>query len=331
MLTGNLPLALLLGVLATATAPAATVDVLEEYEAEGPLTTSIVAVVGIDDALALIVFSLMVPLAESAYTSVAAPSLLEVLEVPLVEIGGSILVGAMLGVPLAIYIKRYCDSATTQIAVTVGVIFLSAGLSNSLHLSEILTTMTLGAVVVNMSKGDASCIRDTIEQAGPVLYILFFALVGARFEVLNVLLGTGTLALAGAYMLLRIAGKFTGAWVGGYLSRAEPAVRDNIGLALLSQAGVAIGLALDIGDRFSEYGWSERETWAMFTQGPGDTGLALRFADEPNGAVLGALVVTVITATTFVVQLIGPILVKFAISRAGEMWQAGQVEGAGAD
>ncbi|MBN1284561.1 MAG: cation:proton antiporter [Anaerolineae bacterium] len=295
-LTGDLAVGLLLGVLATATAPAATMEVLEEYDSGGPMTTSLVAVVGIDDALALIVFSLVVPLVESSFTPLQAPGLLEVLKVPLVEIGGSMLVGILLGLPLALYISRYCDSEVSQVAVAVGVIFLSTGLSRTLGLSLILTAMTLGTVVSNLAPGGVECMSKTIGQAGPVFYIIFFALVGARFEVVEVLLGQATLVLALGYMVLRIVGKYGGAWLGARLSRTPAPVRNNIGLALLSQGGIAIGLALSIAHRFDAYGEA--------------------------GAALGALVVTVLTATTFVMEILGPILVKVAITRAGELGQA---------
>lgn len=298
LLTGNMPLALLLGVLSTATAPAATVDVLEEYKAEGPVTTSIVAVVGIDDALALITFSLVVPMVETTFGG-EAPALLEMLELPFIEIGGSILLGMVLGFPLSWYIREYCEAGVTQVAVTAGVIFLATGLSRTLGLSLILATMTLGTVVINTAKLAVDCIRDTIEQAGPILYILFFALVGARFDITKILADGAILPLALIYMVLRILGKFGGAWFGGLISRTEPVIRNNVGLALLSQAGVAIGLALSIDSRFRAYG--------------------------EEGAELGALVVMIITATTFVVQLIGPVLVKWSITRAGEIGQAEMV------
>jgi hypothetical protein len=99
-----------------------------------------------------------------------------------------------------------------------------------------------------------------------------------------------------AYVVLRSFGKFTGAWLGGTLGGAEPVVRDNLGLGLLSQAGVAIGLALTSANRFSSYG--------------------------AEGVALGSLVLGVVTATTFVLQMIGPIGTKLAISRAGEIERA---------
>jgi len=121
-------------------------------------------------------------------------------------------------------------------------------------------------------------------------YILFFALVGARSQV-SLLPQMGLLGLV--YILLRSAGKFGGAWLGGWAGKAMPAVRNYLGFGLLSQAGVAIGLVLSVANRFDVYGEAGRQ--------------------------LGQMVVNVITATTFVVQIVGPIMVKFAITRAGEV------------
>lgn len=145
-------------------------------------------------------------------------------------------------------------------------------------------------VVVNRSPEQGKHIRLTIEQAGPVIYVLFFALVGARFQV-KLLPTMGLLGVA--YVLLRSHGKLVGAWLGGTFGGADPAVRNNLGFGLLSQAGVAIGLALASADRFSAYG--------------------------EEGESLGYLIINVITVTTFVVQIIGPFFVKFAIGRAGEI------------
>jgi Kef-type K+ transport system membrane component KefB len=292
LLTGDSTIGLIFGALATATAPAATVDVLEEYKAEGPLTTSILAVVGMDDALALLAFSLGISFAESSFGSTELPSLLRILEEPFIEIGGAALLGVMLALPLTLFYRRISCSASDILVVSVGTIFLCAGLANSLGFSLILTTMILGIIVVNVDEGNGECVATTIERAGPVLYILFFALVGARFDVQTLLVGGMTLTVSVAYVILRSTGKFGGAWFGGYISRAEPAVRDNLGLSLLSQAGVAVGLALSISHRFDVYG--------------------------PEGIELGTLVITTITATTFIVQIIGPVMVKIAITRAGE-------------
>jgi Kef-type K+ transport system membrane component KefB len=288
----DLPTALIFGALASATAPAATVDVLAEYDAQGPLTTSLLAVVGLDDALSLVLYSLAATLAESFLSSSGTPPLTKLLELPLVEIAGSVGLGLVLGLSLD-FIMRRAKRHHDAMAISIAFVLLAVGLSESLGFSLILTTMVLGTVVVNRFPEHGRHIRYTIEQAGPVIYVLFFALVGARFQI-HLLPTMGLVGIV--YVVLRSIGKFSGAWVGGRLGGAEAAVRDNLGFGLLSQAGVAIGLALASDSRFSKFG--------------------------EEGKALGNLIINVITATTFIVQIIGPIFVKFAISRAGEIGKA---------
>ena len=292
LITQSWTTAFIFGALASATAPAATVDVLAEYDAKGPLTTTLLAVVGMDDALALLLFSIAAAFAESFLAQSGPPSVVQILELPLIEIGGSLLVGGGLG----LFLDRVMCRMKVQhdaMAVSIGALLLGVGLSEAFGFSLILTSMIMGVVVVNRCPEHGRHIRYTIEQAGPVIYVLFFTLVGARFQI-SLLPTMGLLGIA--YIILRSAGKFFGAWLGGTLGGAEPAVRNNLGLGLLSQAGVAVGLALASSRRFSAYG--------------------------PEGEALGALVINVITATTFVVQIVGPISVKWAISRAGEIGRA---------
>ena len=284
--------ALIFGALSSATAPAATVDVLAEYDAKGPLTTSLLAVVGMDDALALILYSIDAALAESSFAHSGAPPLINLLGLPVFEISGSIILGLVAGWLLDLIMRRM-QKRHDAMAVSIGFVFLCVGLSQALGLSLILTTMVMGLVVVNRWAEHSLHIRHTIEQAGPFIYVLFFALVGARFQI-SLLPSMGLLGVA--YVILRSSGKFMGAWIGGMLGKAEPAVRNNLGLGLLSQAGVAIGLALASADRFASYG--------------------------KEGQALGSQIINVITATTFVVQIVGPICVKLAIGRAGEIGKA---------
>lgn len=313
LITGDLPVSMILGAIAMATAPAATVDVLAEYGAEGPMTTTLLAVIGIDDALTLLVFSITAAMAEplldtggsvgllDVLTGRGEVSIFEMIELPLFEIGGSLLVGIAFGFFLTRIMSHITHHHAPErrqhdaMSVSIAVIFIATGLSRSIELSLILTTMIMGVVVVNLDPRHGRFIRFTIEQAGPVAYVLFFALVGAGLD-LSVLPSMGFVGLA--YMLLRIAGKYSGAWVGGYVASCDPKVRNNLGLALLSQAGVAIGLALAVETRFGDLG--------------------------PESKDLAKLVVSVVTATTFVVQLIGPLLVKVAITRAGEIGRAAQ-------
>ncbi|UCC85931.1 MAG: cation:proton antiporter [Anaerolineales bacterium] len=292
IITQSWSTALIFGAMSSATAPAATVDVLAEYDAKGPLTTSLLAVVGLDDALALLLYSITATVAEALLAHSGAPSLLPIIGLPLIEIGGSVVLGLGMGLLLDLILCRM-QRRHDAMAVSIGFVFVCVGLAQAVGFSLILTTMVLGTVVVNRCEEHGRYIRFTIEQAGPVIYVLFFALVGARFQI-RLLPAMGLLGIA--YVALRSFGKFAGAWVGGTLGRAEPAVRDNLGLGLLSQAGVAIGLALASSSRFAAYG--------------------------PEGQALGLLIINVITATTFVVQIIGPICVKLAISRAGEIGRA---------
>jgi len=292
VITQSLHTALIFGALSSATAPAATVDVLAEYDAKGPLTTTLLAVVGMDDALSLLLYSIAAAFAAALLSGAETPTLLEVLELPFIEIGGSLLMGIVMGRVLNRILSRM-KSRHDAMSVSIGFVLLVAGISIALDFSLILTTMVLGMVVVNSNPTHGRHIRYTIEQAGPVIYVLFFTLVGARFQI-NTIATMGLLGLT--YIVLRSSGKFFGAWFGGTIGGAEPAVRNNLGFGLLSQAGVAIGLALASANRFSEYG--------------------------QEGIALGTLIINVITATTFVVQIIGPIFVKFAISRAGEVGMA---------
>ncbi|MBI9045632.1 MAG: cation:proton antiporter [Anaerolineaceae bacterium] len=289
LLTQSLHTALIFGALSSATAPAATVDVLAEYDAKGPLTTSLLAVVGLDDALSLLLFSIIASYTETLLVGSGMPSLMDSIKLPLIEIGGSLLLGVLSGLLLNQILCRMKNLHDTM-AISIGFVFLCVGLSNTFGLSLILTTMIMGVTVVNLCADHGRSIRYTIEQAGPVIYVLFFTLVGARFDIR--LLPTMGL-VGGAYVVLRSLGKFSGAWVGGTIGGASPLVRNNLGLGLLSQAGVAIGLALSCCDRFGPLG--------------------------PEGVALSAMILSVITATTFVVQVFGPIGVKLAITRAGEI------------
>jgi NhaP-type Na+/H+ or K+/H+ antiporter len=245
-----------------------------------------------DDALSLMLYSIAAAFAAALLSGGKTPTMIEVLELPLIEIGGSILLGLIMGHILDRILQRM-KSHHDAMAVSIGFVLLVAGVSIAMDFSLILSTMVLGMMVVNCCPEHGRHIRYTIEQAGPVIYVLFFTLVGARFQI-NILPSMGLLGIT--YIVLRSTGKYFGSRIGGTLGGAEPAVRNNLGFGLLSQAGVAIGLALASASRFSQLG--------------------------EEGKALGSLIINVITATTFIVQIIGPIFVKFAITRAGEVGMA---------
>jgi len=291
-LTGSDYTALIFAALAAATAPAATMQVLTEYQAKGPLTTTILAVVGLDDALALLLFSISAAISEVLLANTGAVSWLQILELPLIEIVGALLIGFGIGIPLEWFLDRLKRSERVMCAFIVGTILLATGLADSFGASLILATMTMGIILTNYGADDSEYASCVVERIGPLAYILFFVLVGAHLQI-SLLPQMGVLGIL--YLLLRSTGKIAGAWIGGKLGRAEPRVRDNLGFSLLSQAGVVIGLALSITGRFDSFGEA--------------------------GVRLGLQVINVIAATTFVLELVGPIMVKFSILRAGEAHQ----------
>ncbi|HEC22039.1 MAG TPA: hypothetical protein ENI95_03870, partial [Chloroflexi bacterium] len=145
LLTNSLHTALIFGALASATAPAATVDVLAEYQADGPLTITLLAVIGLDDAISLLLFSVAAAVAESLLSQSGPVSVAEMVKLPFFEIGGSLVVGLAFGLLLSEMMKRFHLLAREHDAmvIPVGLVFVCAGLSRVLDLSPILTTMTL--------------------------------------------------------------------------------------------------------------------------------------------------------------------------------------------
>jgi Kef-type K+ transport system membrane component KefB len=287
--TGNLPTALIFGALSSATAPAATVDVLWEYKAKGPLTSTLFAVVGIDDAAALIIYGFAASIAGVLLRG-GEMSLLKTILLPAREILGSVVVGIVAGSCLSYFVRKI-RSRNELLSLTLGTMMLCSGLAYRYHLSIILTNMVLGITLINMAVSASRQAFRAIAEITPPIYIVFFVLVGARLQI-NLLPQLGVLGVI--YILMRVAGKGLGSYVGAHISHASSAVKKYLGFGLLSQAGVAIGLAI--------------ETWTTFSA-------------YPEGAQLGTLALNVITATTFVFQVMGPPLTKYAIVKAGEVQQ----------
>lgn len=286
--THNMALAILLGALASATAPAATVDVLWEYKSKGPLTTAILGIVALDDGLALILFGFAMAFARVLLEG-GTFSLVGGVGRPLLEIGGSLALGLVAGWSIRWALRRLQDHDDVLV-LALGMVLLVGGISHAFDLSLILAEMALGATLVNFAPNTSRQVFALLKGITPPVYILFFILVGAQLQI-GLLSQIGVLGLV--YVVGRTLGKMSGAFLGGTLGKATPAVRNYLGFALFSQAGVAVGLALAIAQEFSHGGAAAQE--------------------------VGALVVNVIAATTFLVQVIGPPFVKFAISRAGEI------------
>jgi len=286
--TGNIALGILLGALCSATAPAATVDVLWEYHSRGPLTSTILAIVALDDGLALILYGFAFAIA-NVLIGGESLSLQEMIVQPSIEILGSILLGAIFGLLLD-RASALFTSDHDKLVVVVGTVLMASGIAVSLKLSLILVSMVMGVCLTNIHPDRNQSTFDIVQAFVPPIYIIFFIFVGARLQ-LDLLAKMG---LIGAlYVVGRTAGKWIGAYLGARFSKSPLVVQKYLGLALFSQAGVAIGLALDIYQHFSKFGAS--------------------------GIQLGNTVINVIAATTLIVQIIGPPSVKLAIRLAGEI------------
>jgi len=286
--TKNLPLAIILGALCSATAPAATVDVLWEYRSRGPLTTTILAIVALDDGLALILYGFAYAFA-NVLLSGNPLSLHIMLVQPLFEIFGAIILGGAIGFLLDLA-SRFIKLKGDRLVISIAAILLASGLAIYFDFSLILTNMAAGLILANVHPHRNEANFNLIKSFVPPIYIVFFIFVGARLQ-LGLLPKMGMVGLL--YVVGRTAGKWSGAYFGAHLSGAQKAVQKYLGLALFSQAGVAIGLALDIYQHFSRLG--------------------------PAGTQLGETVINVIAATTLLVQIIGPPSVKLAITKAGEI------------
>jgi Kef-type K+ transport system membrane component KefB/CBS domain-containing protein len=276
-------LGLLIGAIASATAPAATTDVLWEYKTKGPLTTTILGIVAMDDGLSLILFAIATSMAGSIIGQTSGANLINFIQ-PVYEIFGSIIVGLLSGLILSKLLKRYSE-ADRVLAFSLGMVLLVLGISIALHMDMLLAAMALGMMVTNYAPRKSKDVFALVGRFTPPIYVLFFVLVGAKLNVRN--MPFYMLILAIVYLLGRTGGKMLGANLGAKISGAPIVVQKYLPLCLFSQAGVAIGLSILAGQRFE--------------------------------GEIGNAIVVIITGTTFVVQLLGPPFVKLAVEKAGEV------------
>lgn len=288
LLTKNIPLGILLGALSSATAPAATVDVLWEYRSKGPLTSTILAIVALDDGLALFLYGFAFSFANALVTGGGLNIRIMVLQ-PLIEIFGSLLLGFLISLIID-HVLRWIKTRDDQLVINVAAILLASGIAKHFDLSLILTNMAVGLTLTNLHPDRNESNFEVVKKFVPPIYIIFFLFVGARLQ-LGLLPSMGILGVL--YVLGRTIGKWAGSFLGATISGAPLTVRKYLGFALFSQAGVAIGLALDIYQHFGEFGSA--------------------------GERLGHTVINVIAVTTLLLALLGPLSVKFAISKAGEI------------
>jgi Kef-type K+ transport system membrane component KefB len=289
----NLPLALILGAISSATAPAATIMVIRETRSRGELTSTLLAVVGIDDAIGLTLFALASAAAKALLIGGATFTLTQVATESAYEIGGALLLGTTTGLLCAPWIRRI-EARDAVFSLAIGMVIINAGLANHLHLSALLTNMSFGALVTNITPVSSRRLFDQIGVFASPLFIAFFVVAGAHLRV-DLLPSLGLLGLV--YLIARMGGKVSGAFAGAVIARAPAPVRSNIGFGLLSQVGIAIGLSLVVAQEFGPM--------------------------NGEGASLALTVINVLLGTTIITEIVGPLLTRYGLQRAGEIGRTG--------
>ena len=277
--------ALLLAGIAPATAPAATADVVRESNADGPFTRTLLGVVALDDAWGLLVFSVALAGAQ-ALSGVDGVS--GALLGGAWEIFGALLVGILLGVPMA-YLTGRIEPGEPTLAEALGIVFVCGGLALALNVSFLLASMVTGVVVVNLAKHHERPFHAIEGIEWPFL-ILLFVLAGASLQMESVR-AIGPVVLA--YLVLRAGGRILGGWLGSKGAGLSRVGEKWMGLALMPQAGVALGMALVASNRFPS---------------------------------LGPQIMPVVVCATVIFEIVGPVLTKAALSAAGETNAIGLVE-----
>lgn len=241
----SIQISILLGCIASATAPAAVLDVVSESKYKGRFSDLLLSIVALDDAWALILFGIGTAVVKSISGSET-----EVISIMMIvkEIGGAVLLGAVIGFP-AVYLSRQLKSCKPILVEALGIVFICGGLAILLNVSFLIAAMVLGAVVSNFAKHHAYPFH-AIEGIEWPFMVIFFILSGASLELAS-LKDIGLIGII--YIISRMFGKYIGALLGGQLSHANKKTKQFMGIALFPQAGVAIGMALIASAYFPEH------------------------------------------------------------------------------
>jgi NhaP-type Na+/H+ or K+/H+ antiporter len=295
------PFALLLGAIASATAPAATVAIVQSLRAQGEFVDYLYGVVALDDAGAVILFGLVFAVASSILVGAGAASAAagahgagaaSIVFHALSEVGFSLILGAATGILIHLLARRRTNQNEIMIT-TLGMLFLTTATAIIFNLSPLLTNMTAGAFLINLSPDNHRVFR-IVRPLTPPIYALFFVIAGTELRP-SVLTDPQILMLGGAYILARAVGKYGGVWLGCKIAGSRVPIRNYLGICMLPQAGVAIGLVL------------------LIESSPAMAALPAEF--QP----IIATMVNIILLSVFVNELIGPPLSRIAIIRGNEM------------
>ena len=288
----TVPVAITLGAIATATAPAATLMVVNQYKAKGPLVDILLPVVALDDAVGLIVFSVSLGIAKSLQggTSVSA---VNILVNPLLEVFASFAMGAMLGLVFT-FVERYFHSRSKRLCVAVTFVILAVSLSMleiripgtqiEFGFSSLLVCMMMATIFCNICPNSEELMAKTDRWTAP-LFVLFFVISGSELD-LSVFRDVSAVLIGVVYILARSTGKYFGAAVSTRLTKCQPQVQKWLGITLLPQAGVALGMSITVAEQLGQD---------------------------------GAIIRSIVLFSVLIYELVGPTLTKMALTKAGEI------------
>lgn len=271
---------LVIASMSAATAPAGILMVIRELKARGPLVNTILPVVAIDDALGIIAFSICLSIAKIT-SGTAAVTIFELIWAPLREIIGSLIIGGVLGVGLSYFANRSKDR-DELLCLVIGFVLIGTGLANQFGFSALLACMMMGGVLINLMQNSTK-VFHLVNEFTPPINLLFFTFAGAGLD-LSILSQVGILGIA--YILARAGGKIIGATIGAKAVDSEPQVSKYLGMSLLTQGGISIGLSMIVARELPQFAES---------------------------------IITIILFSVLVYEIMGPILAKIAITKAGEV------------
>jgi len=285
--------AMLLGAIAAATAPAATVVIIQQLRVRGPFVDHLYGIVALDDAGCVLLFSVVLAMASTMLrgTGETVSAWLPIGHAVL-EIGCSLLLGLVAGVIIHLTTKRK-HNINEILIISLGIIFLIAAIAITTNLSPLLTNMMLGATLINLSRKNQRLAR-IIEPLTPPLYAAFFAIAGTEFNI-GILTDRAVLLIGLAYIILRMIGKYTGVYLGAVAAGSPRGIRNYLGLCMFPQAGVAIGLVL-------------------FVQAS-----SFMVNADPATRIMVTQMVNIVLFSVFVNELLGPVLSRWGIVKGMEL------------
>ncbi|MBE6762545.1 MAG: sodium:proton antiporter [Ruminococcaceae bacterium] len=282
--------AITLGAIATATAPAATLMVVRQYKAKGPLTKLLLPIVALDDAVGLVAFAVSFGIAQTLASTNGTVNIMSIIVNPLVEIVCSLILGALMGVFLT-HLEKLFNSNTNRLNLTIAFVFLTASISMldfhigaiHIHFSSLLVCMMLGTVFCNICPLSYDLMAAADKWTSP-LFALFFVISGAELE-LSVFADIAIVIIGIVYIIFRCIGKYYGAFLSAKAVKCSPAICKYLGITLFPQAGVALGMC----------------------------------ATAMQLGVQGELIRNITLFAVLIYELFGPVFTRMALTAAGEI------------